>query len=71
MIMIMHGDWHNGFLNNYGLLMVHVIFRNRFDVILTNPPFGTNLGKDNYKVSEDDKYTDEKMITHYKKIYGD
>ncbi|WP_254923451.1 N-6 DNA methylase [Francisella tularensis] len=71
MNMIMHGDGHNGIHHNDGLLNVNGIFRNRFDVILTNPPFGTNLGKDNSKVSEEDKYTDEKMITHYKKIYGD
>lgn len=71
MNMIMHGDGHNGIHHNDGLLNVNGIFRNRFDVILTNPPFGTNLGKDNSKVSEEDKYTDEKMIAHYKKIYGD
>lgn len=64
MNMIMHGDGHNGIHHNDGLLNVNGIFRNRFDVILTNPPFGTNLGKDNSKVSEEDKYTDEKMITH-------
>ncbi|MDE4955483.1 SAM-dependent DNA methyltransferase, partial [Francisella tularensis subsp. holarctica] len=62
---------HNGIHHNDGLLNVNRIFTNSFDVILTNPPIGTNLVKDNSKVSEEDKYTDEKKITHYKKIYGD
>ncbi|MBZ4157078.1 SAM-dependent DNA methyltransferase, partial [Escherichia fergusonii] len=46
MNMIMHGDGHNGIHHNDGLLNVNGIFRNRFDVIITNPPFGTNLKKD-------------------------
>ncbi|MDE4970088.1 SAM-dependent DNA methyltransferase, partial [Francisella tularensis subsp. holarctica] len=71
MYMIIHGDLHNGIKHNYGFINVNGIFRNLFDVILTNPPFGTILGKDNSKVSEEDKDTDENMITQYKKIYGD
>lgn len=70
MNMIMHGDGHNGIHHNDGLLNVNGIFRNRFDVILTNPPFGSMLSKDNPKVAMEDKYTDEKMIEHYINIYG-
>ncbi|MDE4967713.1 N-6 DNA methylase, partial [Francisella tularensis] len=55
MNMIMHGEGHTGIHHIDGLLNVNGIFRNRFDVILTNQPFGTNLGKDNSKVSEEDK----------------
>lgn len=70
MNMIMHGDGHNGIHHNDGLLNVNGIFRNRFGVILTNPPFGSMLSKDNPKVATEDKYTDEKMIEHYINVYG-
>lgn len=71
MNMIMHGDGHNGIHYNDGLLNVNGIFRNRFDMIITNPPFGTNLDKKFPIVEEDDKYTNEKMIAKYIKEYGD
>jgi len=71
MNMIMHGDGHNGIHHNDGLLNVNGIFRNRFDVIITNPPFGTNLDKKYPTVEEDDKYTNEVMIQKYLKEYGD
>jgi len=71
MNMIMHGDGHNGIHHNDGLLNVNGIFRNRFDVIVTNPPFGTNLDKKFPTVEEDDKYTNEKMIKKYIETYGD
>ncbi|TXI93814.1 MAG: DNA methyltransferase [Neisseriales bacterium] len=71
MNMIMHGDGHNGIHHNDGLLNVNGIFRNRFDVILTNPPFGSVLSKDNPKVAVEDKYTNEEMIEKYIKLYGD
>jgi len=71
MNMIMHGDGHNGIHHNDGLLNVNGIFRNRFDMIVTNPPFGTNLDKKFPTVEEDDKYTNEKMIAKYIKEYGD
>lgn len=45
------------------------IFENRFDVILTNPPFGARVEKD-LKISEADKYTDETKIKEYKERYG-
>lgn len=70
MNMIMHGDGHNGIHHNDGLLNVNGIFRNRFDVIITNPPFGTNLKKDSPTVENDDKYTNEAMIEKYIEEYG-
>jgi len=45
MNMIMHGDGHGGVHHNDGLLNVNGIFENRFDVILTNPPFGARVDK--------------------------
>lgn len=43
MNMIMHGDGHGGVHHHNGLLNVNGIFESRFDVILTNPPFGANV----------------------------
>jgi len=70
MNMIMHGDGHGGVHHNDGLLNVNGIFENRFDVILTNPPFGARVEK-NLKITEADKYTDEARIAKYRKRYGD
>ncbi|MDE6721068.1 MAG: N-6 DNA methylase [Bacteroidaceae bacterium] len=70
MNMIMHGDGHGGVHHHDGLLNVNGIFENRFDVILTNPPFGARVEKD-LKISEADKFTDEVKISEYKKRYGE
>ena len=70
MNMIMHGDGHGGVHHNDGLLNVNGIFENRFDVILTNPPFGSRIEK-TLKITEADKYTDDQRIEKYKKRYGD
>jgi type I restriction enzyme M protein len=67
--MIMHGDGHGGVHHNDGLLNVNGIFENRFDVILTNPPFGSRIEK-SLKITESDKYTNESRIKEYKKRYG-
>lgn len=69
MNMIMHGDGHGGVHHNDGLLNVNGIFENRFDVILTNPPFGSRVEK-SLKITEADKYTDEIRIKKYQKRYG-
>ena len=70
MNMIMHGDGHGGVHHHDGLLNVNGIFENRFDIILTNPPFGARVDKD-LKISEADRFTDEVKIEEYKKRYGD
>lgn len=46
MNMIMHGDGHGGIHYHDGLLDVNGIFEGRFDVVLTNPPFGATVGED-------------------------
>lgn len=69
MNMIMHGDGHGGVHHHDGLLNVNGIFEERFDVILTNPPFGQNVDK-NQIISEADKFTDEEMKKKYKEKYG-
>ncbi len=69
MNMIMHGDGHGGVHHHDGLLNVNGIFEERFDVILTNPPFGQSVDK--YQlISEADKFTDESMKKKYKEKYG-
>lgn len=70
MNMIMHGDGHGGVHHHDGLLNVNGIFENRFDVILTNPPFGSRVEKD-LLISEADRFTDEAKIAEYKKRYGE
>ena len=69
MNMIMHGDGHGGVHHNDGLLNINGIFENRFDVILTNPPFGSRVA-DNLLITESDKYTDKKKIKKYTVRYG-
>ncbi|MGG7047957.1 MULTISPECIES: N-6 DNA methylase [unclassified Campylobacter] len=46
MNMIMHGDGHGGIHHHDGLLNINGIFEDRFDIILTNPPFGSQVEKD-------------------------
>ena len=69
MNMIMHGDGHGGVHHHDGLLNVNGIFRERFDVILTNPPFGSRIEKD-LVISEADRFTDEAKIEEYVNRYG-
>ena len=69
MNMIMHGDGHGGVHHHDGLLNVNGIFENRFDVILTNPPFGARVEKD-LKISDADRFTDQDKIDAYIKRYG-
>lgn len=70
MNMIMHGDGHGGVHHHDGLLNVNGIFDNRFDVILTNPPFGAHIDK-NQKITEADRFTDEEKIKEYVERYGE
>ncbi len=70
MNMIMHGDGHGGVHHHDGLLNINGIFENRFDVILTNPPFGSRVEK-SLKITEADKFTDEAKIKYYTERYGE
>ncbi len=69
MNMIMHGDGHGGVHHNDGLLNVNGVFDNRFDIILTNPPFGSRVER-SLKITEADKFTDQARIAKYRKRYG-
>ena len=70
MNMIMHGDGHGGVHHHDGLLNVNGIWDGRFDVILTNPPFGARVDKDCI-ITEADKFTDDVKINAYAKRYGE
>jgi type I restriction enzyme M protein len=69
MNMIMHGDGHGGVHHHDGLLNVNGIFENRFDVILTNPPFGARVEK-TLKITEADEENDAQKIAAHEKKYG-
>ena len=70
MNMMMHGDGHSGVHHHDGFLNVNGIFENRFQVILTNPPFGSKVSK-KLVIAESDKFTDEAKIKEYTKEYGE
>ncbi len=70
MNMIMHGDGHGGVHHHDGLLNVNGIFENRFDVILTNPPFGSRVEK-SLLITEADMFTDTAKIKYYTERYGE
>lgn len=70
MNMIMHGDGHGGVHHHDGLLNVNGIFEERFDVILTNPPFGARIDK-SQKITDADRFTDQVLIAKYTEKYGD
>ena len=69
MNMIMHGDGHGGVHHHNGLLNVNGIFEQRFDLILTNPPFGANVDK-SAVVTEEDVALDDDVERRYRRVYG-
>lgn len=66
MNMIMHGDGHGGIHYHDGLVDINGIFDGRFDAVLTNPPFGANVGE-NQKVgaSEETRVPDDLNYRYY------
>ncbi|WP_304673533.1 N-6 DNA methylase, partial [Neisseria polysaccharea] len=68
MNMIMHGDGHGGVHHNDGLLNINGIFEERFDVILTNPPFGSRVAKD-LKLTQEDSLIDKPQYKNWKAKY--
>jgi len=69
MNMIMHGDGHGGVHHWNGFLNVNGIFEGRFDLILTNPPFGAKVEADE-KIIEREIELDEAVEKHYARAYG-
>jgi type I restriction enzyme M protein len=70
MNMIMHGDGHGGVHHWDGFLNVNGIFEDRFDVVLTNPPFGSKLSFDSAVMRKDVAISDEQRAS-YETAYGD
>lgn len=73
MNMIMHGDGHGGIHYHDGLLDINGIFSSRFDIVLTNPPFGSNVGRDQIVGGSDETRvpTDEAYLKRCREHYGD
>lgn len=74
MNMIMHGDGHGGVHHHDGFLNVNGIFEGRFDIILTNPPFGASVEPEDV-VHESDvsirQDVEKRYIEEYGKAYSD
>jgi type I restriction enzyme M protein len=70
MNMIMHGDGHGGVHFHDGLWNVNGIFENRFDVIITNPPFGSRVSK-NFSVKLSELLPSEEKKKYYTEKYGE
>lgn len=70
MNMIMHGDGHGGVHHHNGFLNVNGIFEGRFDVILTNPPFGASVEPTD-KVTEAQVALEPDVEKLYEERYGD
>lgn len=70
MNMIMHGDGHGGIHHHDGFLNVNGIFEERFDIVLTNPPFGANVEPSDVVLESDIKVTPQKL-NFYELMYGD
>jgi hypothetical protein len=69
MNMIMHGDGHGGVHHHDGFLNVNGIFEGRFDIILTNPPFGANVEPSD-KVLEEQMTLPDEIEREYARTYG-
>lgn len=70
MNMIMHGDGHGGVHHHDGFINVNGIFEGRFDIVLTNPPFGANVEESDVILESDVSVPDE-TEEQYRKEYGD
>lgn len=69
MNMIMQGDGHGGVHHHDGLIDVNGIYEEKFDIILTNPPFGSRVDKA-IRITDLDIPSADK-IKRYKDLYGE
>lgn len=69
MNMIMHGDGHGGVHHWNGFLNVNGIYDGRFDLIVTNPPFGARVER-NERILEREIELDEGTERYYVRTYG-
>jgi len=66
----MHGDGHGGVHHHDGFLNVNGIFEGRFDIVLTNPPFGANVEPTDV-VHEADAAADRGLEKRYLEEFGE
>lgn len=73
MNMIMHGDGHGGIHHHDGFVDINGIFPNRFDIVVTNPPFGSVVRDDQIvgATPEMRVTTDTEEIEAYSKRFGE
>jgi type I restriction enzyme M protein len=73
MNMIMHGDGHGGIHFHDGLVDINGVFPERFNVVLTNPQFGGNVGEDQkFGNSEQTRIPkDPKYAKRCRELYGE
>jgi len=69
MNMILHGDGHGGVHQHNGFINVNGIFEERFDIILTNPPFGANVEPSDV-LTEEQIATSSEQFRRYSGEYG-
>jgi type I restriction enzyme M protein len=72
MNMIMHGDGHGGVHHHDGFINVNGIFEKRFDIVLTNPPFGANVEQSDVVLDSDvsvPEEVEERYISEYGNLY--
>jgi type I restriction enzyme M protein len=67
--MIMHGDGHGGVHHHDGFINVNGIFEGRFDIVLTNPPFGANVESEDV-ILESEVTVPDDVFNRYKADYG-
>jgi type I restriction enzyme M protein len=70
MNMILHGDGHGGVHQHNGFINVNGIFEERFDIILTNPPFGAYVEPSDV-LTEEQIATSPEQFRRYSNEYGD
>ena len=70
MNMILHGDGHGGVHHHNGFINVNGIFEQRFDIILTNPPFGANVEPSDV-LTEEQVAVSAGQFRRYAAEYGD
>lgn len=69
MNMIMHGDGHGGVHHHDGFINVNGIFEDRFNIVLTNPPFGANVEAEDI-IEELHVTVTEEVESQYRTEYG-
>ncbi|MFJ4254110.1 N-6 DNA methylase [Microbacterium sp. NPDC090003] len=73
MNMIMHGDGHGGIHWHDGLVDTHGVFEGRFDVVVTNPPFGATVTTAQLvgATPETQVPSDKRVLADLEERYGD